>query len=61
MTTPVLTSECIMITSGIPIITAYLNHYWRGQGNAPRWAFYGFMWVIAYCVSLDAVLACEWL
>lgn len=39
------------VLPAFPLLTAVLNRYWRGEGNAPRWLWYTFMTLAAGAVS----------
>lgn len=44
-----------------PGISAGLNRKWRGDGEAPRWAWYLFMTTMIYAVTGDVIFSGIWL
>lgn len=44
-------------TQLLPLVGAGLNRKWRGEAQAPRWAWYAMMTIIAYVSTLDARFA----
>lgn len=50
-----------MVDILLPLLFAYVNHYWRGQGKVPRWVFYSFMFFQALVLTFDYIFAVKWL
>lgn len=44
----------------LPAISAGLNRKWRGEAQAPRFAWYGLMALMAYALTLDMAFTVVW-
>lgn len=44
----------------LPFISAGLNRTWRGEGGAPKWAWLGFMTIMAWCLTFDPLFTLAW-
>lgn len=46
---------------GLPFVLAALNRAWRGEDGAPKAAWFGFMGLVSFCLTMDVRFTAAWL